>query len=105
MLRLPVAGEVVASEQATSLQRLRAGGVSGVTSVVSSMARISRLISHEIGTFFTVSTNIRWLWNTRRLMLLYLKMTSLTFSGHLANCIVSARDVTDSGCCLKTQNP
>ena len=56
MLRLPVAGEAVASEQATSLQRLRAGGVSGMTSVVSSMARISRLISHEIGAFFTVST-------------------------------------------------
>lgn len=56
MLRLPVAGEVVASEQATSLQRLRAGGVSGVTSVVSSMARISRLISHEIGAFFTFAS-------------------------------------------------
>ena len=56
MLRLPVAGEVVASEQATSLQRSRAGGVSGVTSVVSSMARISRLISHEIGAFFTFAS-------------------------------------------------
>lgn len=55
MLRLPVAEEAVASEQATSLQRLRAGGVSGMTSVVSSMARISRLISHEIGAFFAVA--------------------------------------------------
>ncbi len=50
----PVAGEEAVFVQATSLQRSRAGGVSGVSSVCFSVVSLS--FSHKIGSFFAVTT-------------------------------------------------